>query len=86
MFSPFQERQARMRQQLRKAKALGGAPQNKMLGSAPEEKAQHPIDFASDEAAEAAEAAGLRPTDFAGVKASGKNGYTVADVRALAKD
>lgn len=39
------------------------------------------IDFASDEAAEAA--AGLTADDFDGVEASGATGYTVVDVRSI---
>lgn len=38
------------------------------------------VDFASDEAAEAASAAGLAATDFDGLKPSGQGGFTKADV------
>lgn len=42
-------------------------------------------DFASDEAAEAAQKAGLTPADFEGHDASGATGYTKADVEAAVK-
>lgn len=42
------------------------------------------IEFASDGAAEEAASAGLTADDFAGIEPSGKTGFTVGDVRALA--
>jgi hypothetical protein len=41
------------------------------------------VNFASDEASEAAAAGGLTASDFEGVTASGANGYTSPDVKKL---
>lgn len=41
------------------------------------------VNFASDEAAEAASSGGLTAADFGGVTASGTTGYTAADVKKL---
>ena len=65
------------------AKAAAGPPENKALDPAVQNKS---TDFASDEAAELAAAEGLTDADFRGKKPSGKNGFTVADVRALLGD
>lgn len=42
------------------------------------------VEFASDEAAEAAADANLTTADFKGVEASGVNGYTKGDVKKIA--
>lgn len=65
------------------AKAAAGPPENKALNPVVQNKA---TDFASDEAAELAATEGLTDADFQGKKPSGKNGFTVADVRSLLGD
>lgn len=62
-------------------KALGGAPENKS-GTVTHKT----VDFASDEAAEAAAEAGLNADDFEGYDPSGAGGYTKADVQKVARD
>lgn len=84
--------QRRREQDLRNAeieeKARAGAPANKAIFGAPENKEGGPnplagIDFASDAAAELAMKGALRVENFKGASPSGANGFTVADVRAL---
>ncbi|MBW3631049.1 MAG: hypothetical protein KY464_17390 [Gemmatimonadetes bacterium] len=50
-------------------------------GPAPPRAGLEGIDFASDEAGEAASTAKLTSADFAGLKPSGQGGYTKADVQ-----
>lgn len=72
------------------SKARPGPRKNKALAGAPENKSgvvEHTtVDFASDEAAEAAAEAGLTAADFEDYDPSGAGGYTKADVQKIAKE
>lgn len=73
------------------AKALEGAPENKMLGGAPENKVEAPsagpeplvgVAFASPMARSTALSWGMTAKDFAGRTPSKVTGFSAADVRA----
>lgn len=67
------------------AKAQGKAQGGDGNGEGDGEDSGDSVNFASDEAAEAAVAAGLSPEDFEDVEPSGAGGFTKADVEAVAK-
>lgn len=60
------------------------APQSATPEGGSAESALSGVDFASDEAAELANAEGLTAADFEGQKGSGANGFTKPDVRRIA--